>query len=167
MIIWKNKLNHQLNIVIQKKIAYHDIFCKMFFFCFTNLSKSYFFIAGSFLYWLKILILPAILLKWNKTCCIEYFLVNCPCIDYFPKFCYFCQSIKFPQSWIICFINDDSEVTKDYTKFLSTVIINKLIRGTTNTQLCNFRLKEGLKPVEYQSHKFTVNCGRLCFDPLL
>ena len=44
---------------------------------FFIMSKSpYLLHAKDYLYYLKFLILPLFLLKWNNTCCIEFFLVK-------------------------------------------------------------------------------------------
>ena len=65
-MILKNQLNHQLNITIPtKNLAYYNIFYKMFF-SFTNLLQGNFLYCRSFLYQLKVLILPVLLLKWNN-----------------------------------------------------------------------------------------------------
>ena len=53
MIILQNQLNHRWNIVILKKF----------------ISRKFYFI-------LKFLMLPILLLKWNKTCCIDFSLIN-------------------------------------------------------------------------------------------
>ena len=75
LIILKNELNHQLNFVILKKIAYYEIFCKMFFF-FTNLSQGNFLYCQRFFILIKNSVMPVLLLKWNKTCFIEFSLVK-------------------------------------------------------------------------------------------
>ena len=75
------KLNHWLKIARLKIFVYYKMFFKK---CFFFSSKIYFKVIfyitqGNFLYYitqLKILILPTLLLKWNKTCCIEFFLVK-------------------------------------------------------------------------------------------
>ena len=42
-------------------------------FCFTNLPRGYFYVARSFLYYLKILVLPVLLVNLNKMCCNKFF----------------------------------------------------------------------------------------------
>ena len=48
----------------------------MFFFFFTNLSQSNFLNHPKFFMVTEVLILPVLLLKWNKTCCIEFSFVK-------------------------------------------------------------------------------------------
>ena len=75
LIILKNQLNDQLNIVILKPFAYHKIFCKMIFF-FTNLSQ------GNFLHCARFFLLtknlntartPTEMSNWNKTNLVAFF----------------------------------------------------------------------------------------------
>ena len=48
--------------------GYYKIFCEMFFFPSQIYLKATFYTAQNFLYQLRFLILPALLLNWNKTC---------------------------------------------------------------------------------------------------
>ena len=77
MIILKYQLNNPLNIAILKK-NWHTTICsaKCHFFLHKFISRQFLYIVQGFLYQLKILILPVLLLKWNKTCCIEFCLVK-------------------------------------------------------------------------------------------
>ena len=53
-----------------------NFFAKCSFF-FTNLSQGNFlYCPQGFWYYIKFLLQPALLLKWNKTCCIEFSLVK-------------------------------------------------------------------------------------------
>ena len=45
----------------------------MFFFSSQVYLRAIFYIAWGFLKKLKTLVLPLLLLKWNKTCCIDFF----------------------------------------------------------------------------------------------
>ena len=41
LIIFKNKLNHQLNIVILKYVAHYEMFCEVFFFLHNFISSQF------------------------------------------------------------------------------------------------------------------------------
>ena len=143
MIILKNQLNH-LNFVILKKFCILRNILQNVLFFFTNLSW------GNSLYYffkLKILILPILLLKWNKICCIEYFLSwfssVCQDTEHQPR-----RVWSFSQSCKISFFNDNRKWTENTIPvLLSRRIINKLFPATTNILLHKFRLKESLKLV--------------------
>ena len=101
-------------------------FLQNVFFYFTNLSQ------GSLLYspWffiLKFLILPVLLLKWNKTCCIEFSLIKI--------------SVSFIKLINISLDDDREWGEKTIAVLLSRMIKNKLFRVTATIQLRNFNLK--------------------------
>ena len=127
LIILKNQINNQLSIVILKKnFAYY----KMFFFSSQIYLKGLFYIT-------QILILPALLLKWNKMCYIKVFLIKIFSSRWVSS---------FSQSSKIHFLNDDQEWTeKNVLVFLFGVIINKLFCVTANIQLPKFRIPEEVK----------------------
>ena len=67
-----NQLNHEPN---KKKFTYYWMICKMFFFL-QKYLKEIFYIVRGFYMLTKILNTARLLLKWNKTCCIEFSLVK-------------------------------------------------------------------------------------------
>ena len=56
--------------------GYYKIFCEMLFFPSQIYLKATFYTAQNFLYPLRFFILPAFLLNWNKTCCIDNFFAS-------------------------------------------------------------------------------------------
>ena len=76
MIILKIQLNHQLDIVILKEFGMLQNVLWIVFFFFTISSQGNFLYCPRFFTLTKILILSAFLLKWNKTCYIEFFLIK-------------------------------------------------------------------------------------------
>ena len=118
------------------------MFCEMLFFL------IYKFIPGNFLYCLRdFLMLLVLLLKWNKTCCIEFFLVKIFVIS-IDEYSLFLSHLKY-------FFNDDSKwIEKTMLVLLSRIVINKLFCLTTNIQLCMFGFYKGVKLVYYWSHKW-------------
>ena len=98
--------------MILKKSHNTKYFLKCSFILHKFISRL-FFIAGGVFYSLKILMLSAILLKWNKTCCIEFFLAKI--FVSFVKLWNLSREeyVFFSQSCKISFINDDSEGRKE------------------------------------------------------
>ena len=128
MIILKNQLDHQLNIMIPKQNSIlRDVFWNVFVF-YTTLSQS------KFLYCSR---------------CLHLFFSS-------QDFRSFCQLSKyhsrrlhsFSQLGKISFFHDESKwVEKTTVVLLSRMIINKFFRMTANIQLCIFTFKEGVKLV--------------------
>ena len=137
----KKQQNHQLNIVILKNFAYYKMFCKLFFFFFRNSSQGNFLYCPRF-FILKLLILLVLLLKWNKTCHIDFFIIKIFVVlslnIILDEYSIFLSHLK----WV--FFND-REWTEKTILLLSNMNINKLFCVTANIQLPKCRFEKWLR----------------------
>ena len=145
MIVLKNQLNHQLNIVVLKRFAATKYLGKYSFLLFKFVSRHFFKKK-------KILWLSQLLPKISKICCIDFF------CQYKRIFVSFAKLLNISLDKYSLFLSDVKPVLfffkwwqgvnkNDYYSAFFRRIINKLFRAIKNIPLRKFKFEAGIKRV--------------------
>ena len=116
-----------------------------FFFLITKLYPDNLLYCPCFFLLTKNLILALLLLKWNQTCFIKFFLATVS-VSFYKLLNINLDGYSLCVSHLKWFFDGDSEWTEKTTS-ASFQDDHKLIYATTNIQLRKFRFKEGVKLV--------------------